>query len=144
MNEDDLWAEYSRLSEQADSDRLNDMAWATDEALDIVLERIAASRAIAPQTVANLVRNRARKHRRRRAILARNATLFPTTAANDNARHDALDVLNRSATVLTSLEARLLFGIGEGKTYGELARSEGAPEATIKTWVRRARMKIKH
>jgi DNA-directed RNA polymerase specialized sigma24 family protein len=104
---------------------------------------VEAGRDIAPEAVANLLRNRTRKHRNRRLILARNAPVLFVGAANDNARHEAADAIRRAAKVLSFLEARLLFGISEGRTYGELARAQGVPAGTVKTWVRRARLKLK-
>ncbi len=67
-----------------------------------------------------------------------------TTAANENDRQDAIDVLRRAASVWTSLEHRLLFAIASGETYGALAAKDCVPVSTVKTRVRRARLKIDH
>ena len=141
-NSDDPWAEYARLSEISDSHTLDDRVWAADEALDTLLDRVEANLAVTSSELTNLVNNRARKHRARRVILAKNMVLIPRIAANEDERQDALDFLRRSAAVLTSLEARLLFAVAEGRSYGELAGREAVPLGTVKTWVRRARLKI--
>lgn len=142
MNVEDLWAEYARIAKIADSDRLTDRAIAADEALDEILNHIQAKTELSRTAVSNLLRNRWRKHRARRGIMARNAPVLVRPPANDNSRYEAIDALRRTAKVLTSIEARVLFGIGQGKTYGELALAEGVPISTVKTWVRRARAKI--
>lgn len=143
-NVDDPWAEYARLSKISDSDTVNDRTWGADEALDELLSRIEAEQPVTTSELTNLVNNRARKHRIRRIILAKNTILIPRIAANEDERQHALHLLRRSATTLTTLESRLLFAVAEGKTYGELARRAAVPVGTMKTWVRRARLKIVH
>ena len=140
--ENDLWAEYVRLSRKADTTQLGDRAWAADDALDEMLDRIETSRSISTAEVDNLIVNRAKKYRNRRLLLSLNSVLFAQTAANENCRQDAIDVIRRSMSVWTSHEAELLFAIARGETYGSLAGKSDTPVATIKTWVRRARLKI--
>lgn len=142
MTTDTLWARYARIQDQANSRILSDQAWATDEALDAILDDIAYGRqTIAAARVDYLIANRAAKHRRRRRILVRNR-LTGSASADDGI--DNLDVwrrLNWCQAQCSDREWRMLVMIGLGHTYAQLAATEKVPEPTVKTWVRRARIK---
>ena len=141
MDENELWVTYTRIQRQADSNILSDRAWAIDEALDAILDEIELGKAVLAEQAENLITNRASKHRRRRRSLAQNAQLF-LTAINENSRLEALCDLGRHQRQCSELEWRILVSIGLGHTYGHIAVAEGVPEATVKTWVRRARLRL--
>ena len=141
MDEDESWAAYARIQRQADSNILSDQAWARDEALDAILDKIERGEAVSDKQAENLITNRASKYRRRRRSLAQNAQLFPT-AINENSRLEALYELGRHQRKCSELEWRIFVSIGLGHTYGRIADAEEVTEATVKTWVRRARLRL--
>ncbi len=139
----DLWAEYARLQQFADSPILNDTAWAVDEALEAFLDRMEAGETVSPLQADNLVTNRTAKHRRRRANLSENALVL----AIDNAVDEESRLLARCRLLqclgcCSQRERQVLLSVGFGETYGDIASAHGVPEGTIKTWVRRARLRL--
>ena len=142
MSDDDLWAEYARLLKLADSDHLSDAAWAVDEALGTILDEIEYRRVVSAQQADNLLTNRARKQRLRRDLLARHVHLLPDSTASEDGRIEARSELARHQARCDGREWRVLTSIGLGETNRAVADAEGVPEATVKTWVRRARMKL--
>ncbi|MCH9052211.1 MAG: hypothetical protein IIA72_14210 [Proteobacteria bacterium] len=141
MDKDKPWALYARIQRQADSKILSDQAWARDEALDAILDQIEWGRMVSTEQAENLITNRASKHRQRRRSLAQNTQIFHTTV-NENSRLEALCDLGRHQRQCSKLEWRILVSIGLGHTYGRIADAEKVPEATVKTWVRRARLRL--
>ncbi len=141
MDEDEPWAAYARIQRQADSKILSDQAWARDEALDAIIDKIERGQMVSAEQAENLITNRASKHRRRRRSLAQNAQLFPTVV-NEDSRLEALCDLGWHQRQCSELEWRILVSIGLGHTYGRIADAEEVPEATVKTWVRRARLRL--
>ena len=138
----DPWAEYARIQRQANTPILSDRAWASDETLAAILDRLEQGQVSLPQQVDNLAANRATKHRRRRGSLAKNAQLLSLATANDDSRLEALCDLDRYRRQCTTREWRILIAVGLGHTYGYIASAEAVPEATVKTWVRRVRLKL--
>ena len=55
MHEDEIWAEYARIQAQADSRVLSDRAWAVDEALEAILDKIQTGQNVSGQQSGNLV-----------------------------------------------------------------------------------------
>jgi len=142
MRDDGPWADYFRLQRLAESRVLSDQYWAIDEALEVVLDEIDGEHAIAERRTANLLANRAAKHRHRRRLLNQNACLLSPGVVNEHARFEASRELERHRSRCAPREWRVLLMICVGHTYVAVAAFEGVPEATIKTWVRRARMKL--
>ena len=141
MNDDDLWVVYTRIQRQADSRILSSKAWAIDEALDAILDRIGRGETTSLQQADNLITNRATKHRHRQRSLAKNEQLFPAFT-NDNNQLDAICDLGRYRQLCSTREWRILVAVGEGHTYSHISSEEGVPEPTVKTWVRRLRLKL--
>ena len=141
MNDDDLWVVYARIQRQADSRILSSKAWAIDEALDAILDRIGRGETTSLQQADNLITNRATKHRHRQRSLAKNEQLFPALT-NDNNQLDAICDLGRYRQLCSTREWRVLVALGEGHTYSHISSEEGVPEPTVKTWVRRLRLKL--
>ena len=140
---DDPWAEYARLQQFADSSVLNAKAWGLDEALEAILDKIEAGKTVSPRQAENLLTNRAAKHRHRRKILSENALVL----AIDNVAHEESRVLARCRLsqfigCCSERERQVLLSICFGETYADLASAHGVPESTIKTWVRRARLRL--
>ena len=141
MNDDDLWVVYARIQRQADSRILSSKAWAIDEALDAILDRIGRGETTSLQQADNLITNRATKHRHRQRSLAKNEQFFPALT-NDNNQLDAICDLGRYRQLCSTREWRVLVAVGEGHTYSHISSEEGVPEPTVKTWVRRLRLKL--
>jgi DNA-binding NarL/FixJ family response regulator len=142
MDADAPWAAYARVRALADSDYLSNQARAADKALETILDMIEDGQAISPQQVDNLLRNRARTQRQQCKLLGRHAHLLCGVAANESDRLEARSELARHQGRCSRQEWRLLVTIGLGYTYGNIAKAYDVPEATIKTWVRRARLKL--
>lgn len=142
MDKDDKWAEFARIHAKADSPILSDRTWAIDETLEAMLDAIEQEEAISALKVDNLIANRTGKHRRRRASFAKHSPQLTASPANDNDRIQARSALRDSLCRCTDREQRVLTLVGLGHTYREIAKAEGTPEATVKTWVRRARFKL--
>lgn len=142
MNESDPWVTYAWIRKLANSNRQSSRARAADEALDTLLDMIERGRPISTQQAKNLLLNRARKQRVRAQILAQHADILSSAAANDNARLEARSELIRCREHCDDREWRVLVAVALGHTSSSIALTERVPEATIKTWVRRARIKL--
>ena len=138
----DPWAEYARIQRQANTPIVSDRAWASDETLAVILDRLEQGQVSLPQQVDNLVANRATKHRCRRGSLAKNAQLLSPASVNDGSRLEALCDLERCRRQCSTREWRILVAVGLGHTYDYIANAEVVPEATVKTWVRRVRLRL--
>lgn len=141
MNEDDPWADYARIQALADSDHLSGRTWAAEEALGAILDKIEAGQDFSAKQIENLLTNRAATARHRRGLLAKNAHLFDRPV-NDDKRLEARLELDRHRRRCTPREWRVLVSAGLGYSYASISNAESAPEATVKTWVRRARNKL--
>ena len=141
MNSYDCWADYAHIQCKADSSTLSPQTWAIDETLDAILDEIERGQAPSRQQIDNLILNRSAKYRRRRILLDRHGESFPTFASNHR-RLEARYYLNQCRQHCGELEWDMLLAIGMGYTYGEIAVKEGVPEATIKTRVRRLRLRL--
>ena len=141
MNDDDLWAEYTRVQAVAASPRLSNRTQAAEEALSAILDKIERRQSISSQQVEDLLTNRARTLRERRKLLAKHAHLF-AVPVNDDRRAEARAELAEHERRCAAREWRVLVSAGLGHTYHHIADAENVPVATIKTWVRRARLKL--
>lgn len=140
--EDDPWAEYARLQKIAGSPTLNDKAWAIDEALDAILDKIETGQPLLRHQADNLVINRAAKFRRRRACLNKNTDVLVASSPSEESRLLARCHLSPCAGNCSIRDWKILVSIGLGETYNDIAEGYGVAEGTIKTWVRRARMRL--
>lgn len=120
----------------------NDKYWAVDEALDAILDKIEAGEPVSAQRTENLITNRAAKHRRRRADFNNHAALFTFSTASDESRLHARCLLIECSARCSPREWGVLVCIGLGHTYRAVAHRHSVPEATAKTWVRRARLRL--
>jgi len=142
MDPSDPWAAYARAQSLADRYDVTDKTWAADEAAAEVIERIAAGASIAPTTEANLLVNRAAKHRRRRRIVRRNRARLAQAQPHPIHLILARAELARIAELFDRNTIELLVGVGMGATYNEVAEAVGVPVATARTKVRRARIRL--
>jgi len=142
MEEDNSWVEYARVQAQANSCCISDRAWAVDEALDSILDKIEAGQIASTQQSENLLANRARKQRKRRSLLARQAPLMDSSPASESGRLEARSDLAWLKSQCNGQEWKMLVSIGLGHTYLNIAKAKQVPESTIKTRVRRARLHI--
>ena len=126
----------------SDLPHLQNRTRAADEALDTILDKIERGESISTRQADFLLANRAKKQRHRQILLAREADLFRETAANENDRLEARSTLAWYRGRCGNREWRVLWSIGMGYAYSNIADAEQVPEATIKTWVRRSRLKL--
>ena len=141
MNSSDCWADYAHIQRKADSPTLSPQTWAIDETLDVILDEIERGKAPSRQQIDNLITNRSTKYRRRGFLLDRNGDVLLNFASNDR-RLEARYYLNHCRRLCSAQEWGMLLSIDKGYTYGEIAVKEGVPEATIKTRVRRLRLRL--
>jgi DNA-binding NarL/FixJ family response regulator len=157
MDEDCPWKTYAHLQRIGDSDHLSNLVCAADEALASILDRIQGGEAISPDQADNLLTNRVKTQRARRKLLARHAYLLcpgdldsfvwngseiHIGSLPELAAHEARSELVRCRDRCSDREMRVLTWVGLGHAYRDVAATEQVPEATIKTWVRRARRKL--
>ena len=141
MRKDDPWTEYARIQALADSPRLSNRTWADEEALDTILDKIESEQQISAQQADDLLINRARTQRKRHNLLAQHGHVL-AVENNENDRVEARSVLAWHQGRCNDREWRVLVSVGLGHTYRRIASAENVAEATIKTWVRRARLKL--
>ena len=142
MNSSDCWDNYAHIQHKADSPTLSPQTWAIDETLDAILDEIERGQAPSRQQIDNLITNRSAKHRHRRVLLDRHGEIFPAFVSNHR-RLEARYYLKQCYQHCSEREWDMLLAIDKGYTYGEIAGREGVPEATIKTRVRRLRLRLK-
>ena len=141
MTHDDPWPEYTRIQAIANSTRLSSRTWAAEEALGAILDKIETRQNVSARQTNNLLTNRARTTFHRHRLLARHAHLF-AQPVDENRRLEARSELGRYRQCCTVREWRVLYLSGLGYSYDSIASTEGVPEATVKTWVRRIRLKL--
>jgi hypothetical protein len=139
MNADDLWAAYTRLQEILDSTRISDRYWAIEETMNIVLGAIAEDRELSPIQIDNLISNRSAKYRRRRRYQDEPAA--PVFSDGSGSAEASIELRSRLSRCSVR-DQSILIAIGHGVTTREMALGYVVPEGTIKTWVRRARLKF--
>jgi hypothetical protein len=142
MDNDDPWAAYARIQALADSNYISIQAYAADETLETILDMIELGQAVSPRQADNLLKNRARTQRERRALLALNADLLHPISTSEDARVTARSELASVQGRCSPHEWWLLISAGLGYTCQELAIAGNVPDATIKTRIRRARLKL--
>ncbi len=144
------WALYAQLQGKTNSPTLDDTYWAMDDALDGILDRIAAGLPMpTDQQMDDLIGNRRRKYRARRHTLE--TTYFEITKDLHRDRSDrrhvdgqagALSDASAALAKLTERERRVTLSLAAGETHADLAKAMKQPVGTVKTWAHRARKKI--
>ena len=142
------WDELARIQAEVADDKPRTRArrQALDDAYSVVLDELDKhTDASLKRRFANLVSNRRRKFRERRAIekfLTRGVT-----EADDAL--DPVETLSRreaAAQVLNEVgpgEQALLWAVAEGRSYEDLASEAGEPSGTIKARVSRLRNRLR-
>ena len=139
MSTNDPWAAYGRLQEMLRLARVSNRSWAIEDTLNVMIEEIAAGSEVSELQIENLLNNRAAKYRRRQQRCETDIALhFDDGERSLNARIELNSRLKRCST----RDQSILIAIGAGVTTREIALARVAPEGTIKTWVRRARVKF--
>jgi hypothetical protein len=142
------WLLYTLLQLTADSNRLNELAWANDERAEVYLKAI--DEGTLPPDVAelanwlkNLSGNRAQKHARRQRLLQahkhelkRPGEPNPVTTAERN------DELARVKRLTTEWEWSLLRG-AENDGLRTVAEAEGVLLGTLKSQLSRCRARLR-
>lgn len=147
---DESWAQFAQLQAKANSTTTDDTYWATDDALDHTLDRIAAGQPMpTEQQLDDLIGNRRRKHRTRRRTLE--SIYFEIAKDLHRDRSDrrhiegqvgALTDASKALTRLTAREQRIVLGLAVGHTHNELSKTMNKPVGSIKTLAHRAKHKI--
>ena len=119
---------------------MNDATWATDAALDDVLDRITDGRPMpTDQQTDDFIGNRRRKYRRRRRVLedylvTRIDHIYPNAIPR-------LEIIDAVAP-LVDAEIKTLLRLGTGSTYAEVAGELRRPIGSVKISAHRARIKL--
>jgi DNA-binding NarL/FixJ family response regulator len=140
MSTNDPWAAYARLQNLLKLAPVSDRSWAIEEAMNVLIETIIEGREVSEIQIEDLVNNRTAKYRRRRQhhYEATAAPNFGDAACSLDAGIELRSRLKRCST----RDQSILIAIGRGATTREIALARATPEGTIKTWVRRARIKF--
>lgn len=150
MNDDDpdaVWAAYAAMQAKADSSQLDWNAWATDAALETILEHIERDEQDASRLVRagdSARRNRQRKYRAREQIVERHRAFF----VQDQITLSGLGVIEarmefeRAKSILKPGDFDLLCDLAMGCTFEEAAAARGENINTLKARVARARAKL--
>jgi DNA-directed RNA polymerase specialized sigma24 family protein len=148
MNPSDPWAAYARLQQQTDRRKLDPKAWAAEEQADAFLDALAgdalkADPAAYEAWLANLATNRAKKHRRRMALLHGYQRTRPDSVsckAHDAAVHK--ESIERVRVSTTSEEWVALMSLASGEEYKSVATTQGCTESALKSRVLRCRRRV--
>jgi DNA-directed RNA polymerase specialized sigma24 family protein len=148
MDLQEPWDEYAHLQQQADRRKIDAKSWAAEEQANEFLDAIAnKTLESAPDArdrwLENLATNRARKHRRRAALLHKYEFKRPTLAFS--IAHDSV-VQNEGVWQVqqhTSYEEwRILLALASGDNYATVARAIGCTIAALKARVSRCRRRL--
>lgn len=143
MNDnDDPWAEVARLQALSGSNRLSDRTWAVEEALNATIDHIARGEPVSRAETENLLTNRRRKMRRRRSLFVVNGSMLIEPTVDGRPAIEARSELHRILGFCTDREWCVLLRIGIGHSCEEIAVLDNVPRATVKTWLRRARLRL--
>ena len=142
MDLDGQWAEYARLSKLANSRQYNRNTLAADDAANALLERMAHGEATTPGQVANLVGNKARRARRREAILTVHTLTNPETPFSEEARLEARDELHRARSACSDRDWKILIFNAQGYSNDETAQQMAMAVGTVKSIISRTRTRL--
>lgn len=145
----DPWHQFSQLHHHANPRILDHKAWATDEALDVILTRmqtgvVEADKDTRPRWLKNLVTNRAKKHRNRRTILLKDYA-YETSLYDDTPPEKDAIITEEIASVrarTTDAEWRILWGLASGDDYETVAGWMGMSIGALKSKVSRCRTRL--
>jgi DNA-directed RNA polymerase specialized sigma24 family protein len=104
-----------------------------------VLRCIETGQPITSVQIEDLISNRAAKYRARRRIIATN--VIETLPQEETSRNASIELRSRLSRC-NQRERAILVAVGGGASTKELCRTFAAPAGTVKTWVRRARLKF--
>lgn len=140
MTNDELWAEYARLSEISRYLPVSNRLWAIDDALSYILDQLESGQPerCSAQRIENRIRNATAKFRNRGMLEAK--YLRP---ADPPQHSDARLEIDRRLARCTPNEQKLLLAVGMGYRLTEIAQEMNAPLGTIKTQTFRARLKFR-
>ncbi len=148
MNGSDLWGEYAILQRGANRRTTDARSWAADETaeafLDALIDRRSRSTVSSHERfLKNIFTNRAKKHRRRAALLRRYQHRWPASippqAHAAAAANEALANIKKRAS---AEELTILFELARGKTYSEVATDQHFSESALKSKISRCRRRL--
>jgi hypothetical protein len=135
------WAVVLRLQHAVAFPFAGHRVFGCDDALEVVLDGIAAGAVPEPQTIKNLCANRAGKDRHRRRL----ARQF----ASGDAEVDVIDAVHTrrlvafARSVLGERDFAMLLDLADC-SYDEVAAARGLPVGTLKARAARARSRVRH
>ncbi|HTU88653.1 MAG TPA: hypothetical protein VMF69_01015 [Gemmataceae bacterium] len=150
MDLQDPWDDYAHLQQQADRRKIDAKSWTAEEQANEFLAAIAdktlKSALDARGTrMENLGTNRAKKHRRRAALMHDYRFNRPIVAFS---KAHGLAVLNEDISQVqqqtSSEEWRMLWALANGDDYKTVAKAIGCTMAALKTRVSRCRRRLLH
>jgi DNA-directed RNA polymerase specialized sigma24 family protein len=149
MGQFNAWGDYARLQAQADRRKLDPKAWAAEEQANQFIDAIAnndlKSNPEARQAwLENLATNRAKKHRRRAALLRLHQHCWPV--AELSVAHDAAvanETVEKIKANTTTEEWWALVALSLGEAYKSLAMVQQCSESTLKTRISRCRKRLR-
>jgi DNA-directed RNA polymerase specialized sigma24 family protein len=148
MNQSDPWDKYPPLQQQADRQKLDAKAWAAEEQANEFLDALACNTPIIDAKafevwLENLATNRAKKHRRRAALLHVYQHLRPISesskAHNAAVLKEDLEIIQKNAT---KEEWVALQALAAGDDYKSLAVAQGCTVSALKTRISRCRKRL--
>jgi DNA-directed RNA polymerase specialized sigma24 family protein len=148
MDLHDPWDEYVRLQQQADRRKIDAKSWAAEEQanefLDAIADRTLKSPADAREIwLENLATNRAKKHRRRAALLHKYQFKRPTLVfsnVHDSAVHN--EGISRVQQHTSTEEWRILLALASGEKYAAVSKAIDCSIAALKARVSRCRQRL--
>jgi DNA-directed RNA polymerase specialized sigma24 family protein len=142
------WSDYTQLQEDADRRKLDPKAWSADEKAEAFLDSLLVNTLRSDPNAReawlnNLATNRAKKHRRRRALLRNyhrsHSASVPSTAHSDLER---LETKERILAATTAEEWYALWAFAMGDDYKAVAAARGCSESALKSRVLRCRRRL--
>jgi hypothetical protein len=136
------WDQYARLqAELRDNPTVGDRAWGTEAGLNRILAGEFADSPTIDADIKRAVASEQRRDRHRAAL--RRRYLLPL----DDSPHPEIQLFARAGlrsarARTTDMDWRLLFGVGEGHEYAELAVARQTTNGALRAQVFRLRRKI--
>jgi hypothetical protein len=148
MDLHDPWADYAYLQQQSDPRKLDAKAWTAEEQanefLDAITTKTLKSASDAREIwLENLATNRAKKHRRRAALLRNYQRKCPTMVASE--AHDSAvqnESVSRVRQHTSDEEWRILWALAMGDAYETVATVNDCTIAALKMRVSRCRKRL--
>ncbi len=89
-----------------------------------------------------MLANRRAKYRNRRRLLLKHSDTRQTRATDPRPALEARQQLREVSAALNETELRILVDLANGFTFAEIAVDMEIPIGTVKTWARRARLRL--